>query len=56
MLVTGMDGADFVRVLRQRVEKVVVMNAGQRVDGVESVGQEGGNGGLAGGHRRARRR
>ena len=40
LLVAGVDGADPVGRPRERVEEVVVMDAGKRVDGVEAMGQQ----------------
>ena len=50
LLVPGVDRADAVGGLEQRVEQGVVVHARQRVDRVEAVGDERGDGRLRGGH------
>jgi hypothetical protein len=48
--VAGVDDAQAVADALKRIEQMIVMNARQRIDGVEAVGDQRGDGRLCGGH------
>jgi hypothetical protein len=51
LLVAGVDGVQTVGKLEQRLEQKIVLHAGERIDGVEAVADQGGNDGFSGSHR-----
>ena len=52
LLVAGVNGPDAILRLEQRIEQMIVLHAGQRVDRVEPMGDEARNDRLGGGHLR----
>ena len=50
LLVAAVDGADAVGGFEQGIEQRIIVDAGQRIDGVEAVGDERRHGGLGRGH------